>query len=551
MPGETRAPRALLLTCTESTADPVRAVLASRGWEVQSVAQAEAGPLVERDHFALTVIELREEVGCQTVPELCRAASRGSGHLLVITSTTRLDEAAALVAEGTGDLLVIPFDRAQLQSRIALAEARLRLGSARPLSGDVSERVQALERSLRYHRASLEELFQHAPEGMVIVDAEDRVIRINDEFTRMFGYSAEDAIGRPVNGLIAPEHLMAEAMQITEAVRTHRQEVHETLRRRQDGTLLDVSVLAAPLAVGDGLDGAFAIYRDISASKSQERALQASEARYRALLEQAERVNAELRERTLEIETSMAAKNRLYSALNHELRTPISAVMLYQELLLAGSMGELKPDQRDALERSHAAARHLLDVVRDVLDLSKIEAGGLGAREVEVEPGALLQEVVLTARPVAEMHGSAIRLNVQDALPSLSTDPQKLRQILLNLLSNAAKFGRSEPIHMYCMLNGNERIVIEVRDNGIGIDPVNHSLIFEDFVQVEEGRGGGTGLGLAISRRLAGLLGGRLEVDSELGRGSIFRLTLPLRVPLASALDGAIPRATSPGETPW
>jgi signal transduction histidine kinase len=340
-------------------------------------------------------------------------------------------------------------------------------------------------------------------------------------------------------------------MQITEAVRTRKQEVQETLRRRQDGTLLEVSILAAPLAVGEGLDGAFAIYRDISADKAQERALQTSEARYRALLEQAERVNAELRERTQEIETSMAAKNRLYSALNHELRTPISAVMLYQELLLAGSMGELKPDQKDALERSHAAARHLLDVVRDVLDLSKMEAGGVGAREMEVEIRGLLNEVVVTARPVAQAHGSLITLHVQDDLPSIGTDPQKLRQILLNLLSNAAKFGRSEPIEVHCAWDGEEQVVIEVRDSGIGIDPMNHSLIFEDFVQVEEGRGGGTGLGLSISRRLAGLLGGRVEVESELGRGSTFRLTLPLRVPLASTLDEAVPRAISSMETPW
>jgi PAS domain S-box-containing protein len=543
MPGETRAPRALLLTCTELHGDSVRAVLAARGWSVTRARQEEAGPLVERDHFSLTVVELLQDQRCRTVHELCRAAGQGAGHLLLITAPSRLEEAANLVAEGGGDLIVTPFDHAQLHARIALAEARLNMGVALAAGGDAAARLQALERSLRYHRASLEELFQHAPEGIAIVDEHDRVIRINDEFTRMFGYPAEEAIGRPVNELIAPEHLMDEAMALTTGVRTQKLVVEDTMRRHSDGSLLDVSILAAPIAVGEGLDGAFAIYRDISERKAQERALQASEARYRSLLEQAERVNAELRDRTQEIETSMAAKSRLYSALNHELRTPISAVMLYQELLLAGSMGELQPEQRDALERSHSAARHLLDVVRDVLDLSKIEAGGAGARSERVDAGELMREIVVTAQPLAQLHGSPIDLRVDPDLPPLHTDAQKLRQIVLNLLSNAAKFGRGETIRLHCRSSDDGAgFVIEVHDQGIGIEASNQSLIFEDFVQVEEGRGGGTGLGLAISRRLAGVLGGKLEVESELGTGSTFRLTLPSRGALAATMEEAVTR---------
>jgi PAS domain S-box-containing protein len=542
MPGETRAPRALLLTRSESHRERARSVLSARGWHVIAAEPADACSVVERNDFSLIVVEFVDQDRCRRVHDLCRAASRSGSHLLVITGPARIEEAAAVIAEGPGDLLVAPFDEAQLHGRIAMAEARLHVGnSLAATAGSVAKRLQELENSLRYHRASLEELFQNAPEGIAIVDSDDRVIRVNDEFTRMFGYTADVALGRPINDLIAPEHLMEEAMALTRGVHNGKFAVEETLRRRSDGSLLDVSILATPIAVGDGHHGAFAIYRDISVQKAQQRALQASEARYRDLLHRAEQVNVELRERSQEIEMTMEAKNRLYTALNHELRTPISAIMLYQELLLAGSMGDLLPDQRDALERSHTAARHLLDVVRDVLDLSRIEAGGMGSRQEDVTPADLLQELALTAQPLANLHGSHIELEVEADLPSFRSDPQKLRQIVLNLLSNAAKFGRSRPIGLHCRQEG-EKLLIEVRDRGIGIEEKNHALIFEDFVQVEEGRGGGTGLGLSISRRLAGLLGGKLEVESELGAGSTFRLTLPVRVPLSSSLEEVFPR---------
>ncbi|CAN5634312.1 hypothetical protein BH23GEM8_BH23GEM8_04340 [soil metagenome] len=551
MPGKTRAPDALLLARSDAHRDQIRAVLEDRGWNVVAARQRDAYPLVERHEFALTIVEFAELEECQRVHELCRAARGGCGRILVITGSSRIAEAAAVVAEGPGDLLLAPFDDWQLIARVALAEARLEAGgSSSSWKGGDNQKLKVLERSLRYHQASLDELFQHAPEGIAIVDANDRVMRINDEFVRMFGYSVEEALGQPINELIAPDHLMTEAKALSQGVKTAKHVVEETLRRRRDGTLLDVSLLAAPIAVEEEPDGAFAIYRDISERKIQERALQASEARYRALFDEAERVNMELLERTREIETAMAAKNRLYSALNHELRTPISAVMLYQELLLAGSMGPLLPDQRDALERSHTAARHLLDVVRDVLDLSRSEVAPQVVRTTRVEIQQLLQDLAHTAQPLAELHGCNLHLELPDVVPDLHTDPQKLRQILLNLLSNAAKFGRAEAIELCCCVRGNE-LAIEVRDHGIGIAENHFQLIFEDFMQVEEGRGGGTGLGLAISRRLAELIGARLEVESQVDVGSTFRVILPLAVALPAESPETAPTETSSMEMPW
>jgi PAS domain S-box-containing protein len=390
MTGESRAPRALLLTRTDSCRNRLDAALHARGWTTDHADWTEAGPLLEHSRFELMAVEFTADESCSRVQALCRAARSGAGHLLVVAEAGRIEEAAGMVAEGPGDLLIEPFTASQLEAFIALAEARIRPTASGTTCRDVATEPH-VEITFRHGRASVDELFRYAPEGIAIVDHEDRVVRINDEFGRMFGYTPEQTIGRAINDLIAPTHLLDEAQALTGEVRTRRRRVQETLRRRRDGTLLDVSILAAPISLGEGLKGAFAIYRDISERRTQERALQASESRYRALFDEAERVNVELLERTREIEMAMAAKNRLYSALNHELRTPISAVMLYQELLLTGSMGPLLPDQREALERSHTAARHLLDVVRDVLDLSRSEAGPQGVRVTRVEVGRLLQ----------------------------------------------------------------------------------------------------------------------------------------------------------------
>jgi signal transduction histidine kinase len=274
--------------------------------------------------------------------------------------------------------------------------------------------------------------------------------------------------------------------------------------------------------------GGIGVLEDISERIEAERQLRAQAA-------EMERVNAALRERTLELEAAMQARSRLYSAMNHELRTPISAILLYQELLLAGSLGPLSDEQLRALQHSHTATSHLLDLVRDILDLSKIEAGRVTVQPVEVCLRTLLTELRSSVTPLAERYGSQLRLDVAPDVDTIVTDPQRVRQILMNFLSNAAKYGRKAPIDLRCRNGAPGEVVIEVIDRGIGIARENLRHIFEDFVQLSSQSEEGTGLGLAISRRLAELLKGRLEVESELGEGSTFRLVLPLVVPEPSS----------------
>lgn len=230
-------------------------------------------------------------------------------------------------------------------------------------------------------------------------------------------------------------------------------------------------------------------------------------------------------------EQAIAARARFYASMSHELRTPINAVIGYNDLMLAGVYGDLNEKQLHGIERSQNAARHLLELVNDVLDLSKIEAGKI---EIEVEPvsvPALVDDLFTTVGPLAERQGTELRLHCADQMPRLQTDPRRVRQILLNLLSNAIKFGEGKPVEVHCAGTAAGGARIEVEDHGTGIPAEGAARIFDEFVQLPNASEGGTGLGLSISRRLAELLGGALSVESVEGQGSTFRLVLPATAP--------------------
>jgi signal transduction histidine kinase len=230
-------------------------------------------------------------------------------------------------------------------------------------------------------------------------------------------------------------------------------------------------------------------------------------------------------------EESEAARARFFAAMSHELRTPINAIMGYNDLLLGGIYGPLPAPQAHGIERAQKAARHLVELVNDVLDLSKIEAGKVRLDIEAVDVGEMIDDLSSTIRPMAESRGCVLHLDGVDCRQVVWTDPRRVRQILLNLLSNAAKFGAGKPIGVRCLGDGDGGVAIEVTDRGGGISLEDRERIFEEFVQLEKGDPEGTGLGLAISRRLAALLGGTLEVDSEPNVGSTFRLKLPTRLP--------------------
>ena len=242
----------------------------------------------------------------------------------------------------------------------------------------------------------------------------------------------------------------------------------------------------------------------------------------------------ELEVANAQIRENSRLKSEFLANMSHELRTPLNAILGFSEILkdnLAGKMSAAQ--QHECLESIHASGRHLLNLVNDVLDLSKIEAGRLELQYEEFELGACISEVLTVVRPLAERGGVTLEVAIENDSVLLRADKGKFKQVLYNLLSNSIKFtpeGGQATVKAKAKPRAGQ-LVLQVKDTGIGIDPQHHDQIFSEFFQVQAADNRqfeGTGLGLALVRRLVGLHGGTIKVDSQLGRGTTMTVTLPL-----------------------
>ena len=243
---------------------------------------------------------------------------------------------------------------------------------------------------------------------------------------------------------------------------------------------------------------------------------------------------AQLDDQAQRLRDADAAKDRFISYLSHEFRTPLHAMTALSRLLLERSDGPLNDEQERQVELIGDSADDLLKMVNDILDLAKIQAGKLEVVTQTVAVADVLAPLRVLFRPLAAEAGVELAFEEDEGLPPLSTDPQKLAQILRNLIGNAIKFTERGEVRVAARREGDDVVALQVIDTGIGIAPEAQGRIFEEYEQVRPVRGQrtrGTGLGLPLSRRLAALLGGTLTVASEPGRGSTFTVRLPLQVP--------------------
>jgi signal transduction histidine kinase len=232
------------------------------------------------------------------------------------------------------------------------------------------------------------------------------------------------------------------------------------------------------------------------------------------------------------LESASQNKSLFLASMSHELRTPLNAIIGLTEMMLANAVRFGTEKAQEPLRRIQAAGTHLLSLINQVLDLSKIEAGKLELNPQIVPLAPLIDEVVGTARQLAEQNQNRLVVEASDDLGSLTVDPMRLRQILLNLLSNACKFTKQGEVALQARRLNDQRDWIElaVADSGIGMTTDQLGKLFEEFTQAEAStaqRYGGTGLGLAISRKLARMMGGDVTVASEPGKGSVFTVRLP------------------------
>jgi signal transduction histidine kinase len=244
------------------------------------------------------------------------------------------------------------------------------------------------------------------------------------------------------------------------------------------------------------------------------------------------RLFREIQEKSAQLEVANKHKSDFLANMSHELRTPLNAIIGFSEVLSERMFGELNEKQADYMKDIHESGKHLLSLINDILDLSKIEAGRMDLELSSFHLPTAISNAMILVRERAQRHGIALNIQVDKRLADFNADERKFKQILLNLLSNAVKFtpdgGR---VDVSAKLNG-KAVEVAVRDTGIGIAPEDQEKVFAEFVQVGRDytrKAEGTGLGLALTKRFVELHGGELHLESAPGKGSTFTFTLPIR----------------------
>jgi signal transduction histidine kinase len=243
------------------------------------------------------------------------------------------------------------------------------------------------------------------------------------------------------------------------------------------------------------------------------------------------RLFRELEAKTRELEVASRHKSQFLANMSHELRTPLNAILGYGELIADGIYGEVPPPMREILGRVDASGRHLLGLINDVLDLSKIEAGQLSLLLADYSMKEVVESVLASVGALAADKGLVLTMNLAPDLPTGYGDQRRLTQVLLNLVGNAIKFTVEGGVAVG-VTTTDGTFEVAVIDTGPGIAPADQQRIFEEFQQADTSTTrpqGGTGLGLAIARRIVGMHGGRLWVESTPGSGSTFRFSVPVR----------------------
>jgi signal transduction histidine kinase len=293
------------------------------------------------------------------------------------------------------------------------------------------------------------------------------------------------------------------------------------------------TTLAVPMLKGDSLIGTITIYRlEVRPFTDRQIELVSTFADQAVIAIENVRLFDEIQDKNRQLQMASENKSQFVSGMSHELRTPLNAIIGLTEMMVTNAARFGTEKAAEPLRRVHRAGTHLLGLINQVLDLSKIEAGKLELAPETVNLAPLIDEVIGTARQLAEQNKNRLVIDAAENLGTLVVDPMRLRQILLNLLSNACKFTQEGEVRLRARRvgNGRETIELAVADTGIGMTGEQLGKLFQEFSQAEASTAqkyGGTGLGLAITRKLARMMGGDVMAASEPGKGSVFTVRLP------------------------
>ena len=437
------------------------------------------------------------------------------GHIGIVGTPSQVWLGVPLIVndEVTGVIAVQSYtDSSQYTSR----DLELLTFVADQIAALISRRT--MEDSIQREKAYLAQLFEGTPEGIVMIDNEGMVLKVNTEFTNLFGYEQHEITGRNIDDLIADPDNKAESVKITAEISDGKGIEIDTRRRHKDGHLIDVSLIVTPIIFHDEIFGGYGTYRDITYRKQVEKTLIAAKEK---------------------AESADKLKSAFLSNMSHEIRTPMNAILGFSTLL--NDPGLSDEERNEFIQIIKDRGHDLMRIIDDIIDISKIESGQINFEIKEVPINILLSNLLVTLNEVKrKSNKTKVQLNSFPGNLSpeftIRTDGNRLRQILTNLIENSLKFTDEGHVDFGYKINDDDQkpnIEFFVRDTGIGIPKEKQGLIFERFRQADDTatrKYGGTGLGLTISRNLSRLLGGEIWVESDKGKGATFYVKLPLEV---------------------
>lgn len=385
---------------------------------------------------------------------------------------------------------------------------------------DITERKRAeelLHESEERHR----KLFENNPHPTWLFDRETlRFLAVNSAAARNYGYSQEEFLAMTIKDIRPPEDVPKMLASVSR-LQDGKGSTGNWRHRRKDGTLIDVEITSYALSFG-GRPAEVVVAVDVSQRRRDEE-------EKRKFTESLAAANRELELRNREVERATQLKSKFLASMSHELRTPLNAIVGFSDLLAEQAAGQLNPKQLRFVHHIKEGSTHLLQLINDILDLSKIEAGQLEFRYEDFEIKQALPEVLSTIRPLAMAKNISVNESFKTEL-LIRADRVRFKQVLYNLLSNAVKFTPNHGRVDIDVFDQGNLVYVSVADNGIGIRFEDQTLVFEEFRQVE-GSGSaheGTGLGLSITKRLVEQQGGTISLASEFGRGSKFTVCFPV-----------------------